>query len=34
MKIKPEYLKKLEKIRKGKYFSYDSMEEFIEKLEK
>lgn len=27
-KVRPEYLKKLEKIRKGKYIKYNSLEEF------
>lgn len=32
-KIKPEYLKKLERIEKGKFYSFETKEEFMEFVE-
>jgi len=34
MKIKPEYLKKLEKIRKGKYHKFNTVAELRKAIEK
>ena len=32
--LRPEYIKKLEKIRRGKFIRYNSIEELREKIEK
>ena len=34
LQIRPEYLKKLDKIRKGKYMRYDNVDEMIKDIEK